>query len=101
MICCCTGIIFSTFQGKVRTETQQVVVRPDASENQKPVFDIDRGARLFLMAVWWRLMPLLCRDKGNNVAVPVPRRRPTSTAPFSRRGGEEHHPPSRHSYRSC
>jgi len=37
-----SSIIFSTFQGKVRAETQQVVVRPDASENQKPVFDIDR-----------------------------------------------------------
>jgi U4/U6.U5 tri-snRNP-associated protein 2 len=36
-----SSIIFSTFQGKVRTETQQVVVRPDA-ENHKPVFDIDR-----------------------------------------------------------
>ncbi|KAH9968690.1 hypothetical protein BC827DRAFT_1164837 [Russula dissimulans] len=37
-----SSIIFSTFQGQVRTETQQVVVRPDASENQKPVFNIDR-----------------------------------------------------------
>ncbi|KAH9004168.1 spindle pole body protein [Lactarius hatsudake] len=37
-----SSIIFSTFQGQVRTETQQVVVRPDGSENQKPVFDIDR-----------------------------------------------------------
>jgi len=37
-----SSIIFSTFQGQVRAETQQVVVRPDASENQRPVFDIDR-----------------------------------------------------------
>ncbi|KAI0274925.1 spindle pole body protein [Gloeopeniophorella convolvens] len=37
-----SSIIFSTFQGQVRTETQQVVIRPDASEDQKPVFDIDR-----------------------------------------------------------
>jgi hypothetical protein len=27
-------------------ETQQVLVRPDLGENQKPRFDIDRGARL-------------------------------------------------------
>ncbi|KAI0304618.1 spindle pole body protein [Russula brevipes] len=40
-----SSIIFSTFQGQVRTETQHVVVRPDASENQKPVFDIDREIR--------------------------------------------------------
>ncbi|KAI9511727.1 spindle pole body protein [Russula earlei] len=40
-----SSIIFSTFQGQVRTETQQVVVRPDASDNQRPVFDIDREIR--------------------------------------------------------
>lgn len=40
-----SSIIFSTFQGQVRTETQQVVVRPDGSENQKPVFDIDRETK--------------------------------------------------------
>jgi hypothetical protein len=49
---CGIGIIFSTFQGQVRTETQQVVVRPDASENEKPVFDIDRGRPLPLHLVF-------------------------------------------------
>jgi U4/U6.U5 tri-snRNP-associated protein 2 len=29
----------------LRVETQQVVVRPDAGENEKPRFDIDRGMR--------------------------------------------------------
>ncbi|CCM03771.1 uncharacterized protein FIBRA_05918 [Fibroporia radiculosa] len=37
-----TGVIFSTFQGQVRMETQQVVVRPDLGDNEKPRFDIDR-----------------------------------------------------------
>lgn len=39
-----TGIIFSTFQGELRVETQQVVVRPDDEKNHRPHFDIDRGA---------------------------------------------------------
>ena len=38
-----TGVIFSTFQGEVRMETQQVIVRPDTGGNEKPLFDIDRG----------------------------------------------------------
>ena len=37
------GVIFSTFQGEVRMETQQVLVRPDTGGNEKPRFDIDRG----------------------------------------------------------
>ena len=37
------GIIFSTFQGELRVETQQILVRPDTGTNHKPVFDIDRG----------------------------------------------------------
>lgn len=37
------GTIFSTFQGELRVETQQVLIRPDAGENEKPRFDIDRG----------------------------------------------------------
>lgn len=37
-----SSVIFSTFQGQVRTETQQVVVRPDLGGGEKPRFDIDR-----------------------------------------------------------
>jgi len=37
------GIIFSTFQGHLRQEQQQIVVRPDTESNAKPQFDIDRG----------------------------------------------------------
>lgn len=37
------GIVFSTFQGELRVETQQILVRPDTGSNHKPVFDIDRG----------------------------------------------------------
>ncbi|KAI0043534.1 spindle pole body protein [Auriscalpium vulgare] len=37
-----SSIMFSTFQGEVRMEVQQVVVRPEAAENDKPRFDIDR-----------------------------------------------------------
>jgi U4/U6.U5 tri-snRNP-associated protein 2 len=38
-----TGIIFKTFQGELRVETQQVLVRADSGEKVKPQFDIDRG----------------------------------------------------------
>lgn len=37
-----SSAIFSAFQGRVRMETQQVVVRPDLGGNEKPRFDIDR-----------------------------------------------------------
>ncbi|EPT03481.1 hypothetical protein FOMPIDRAFT_150425 [Fomitopsis schrenkii] len=37
-----SSVIFSAFQGQVRMETQQVVVRPDLGGNEKPRFDIDR-----------------------------------------------------------
>ncbi|OSX67018.1 hypothetical protein POSPLADRAFT_1175755 [Postia placenta MAD-698-R-SB12] len=37
-----SSVIYSTFQGQVRMETQQVVVRPDLGGNEKPRFDIDR-----------------------------------------------------------
>ncbi|KAF8203905.1 spindle pole body protein [Pholiota molesta] len=39
------GIIFRAFQGEVRVETQQVLVRPDSGQNEKPKFDIDRDSR--------------------------------------------------------
>ena len=38
-----SGIIFKTFQGELRVETQQVLVRSDSGEKVKPHFDIDRG----------------------------------------------------------
>ncbi|KAI0937086.1 hypothetical protein AcV5_005066 [Taiwanofungus camphoratus] len=37
-----SSVIFRTFQGQVRMEAQQVVVRPDVGKNEKPRFDIDR-----------------------------------------------------------
>ncbi|KAJ3512507.1 hypothetical protein NLJ89_g3479 [Agrocybe chaxingu] len=37
-----SSIIFKTFQGELRLETQQVVVRPDSGLKEKPRFDIDR-----------------------------------------------------------
>lgn len=40
-----TGVIFSSFQGELRMETQQVVVRSNSQENEKPRFDIDRGEK--------------------------------------------------------
>lgn len=41
------GVIFKTFQGELRVETQQVLVRPDSGMNEKPKFDIDRGIVFF------------------------------------------------------
>ncbi|KAF9469721.1 cysteine proteinase [Collybia nuda] len=40
-----SSIIFTTFQGELRVETQQVLVRPDAGENERPLFDIDRDIK--------------------------------------------------------
>lgn len=37
-----SSVIFSTFQGELRMETQQVVMRSDLRGNEKPRFDIDR-----------------------------------------------------------
>ncbi|CAL1694265.1 unnamed protein product [Somion occarium] len=37
-----SSVIFSTFQGEVRMETQQVVVRSTVYGDEKPRFDIDR-----------------------------------------------------------
>ncbi|OBZ68492.1 putative mRNA-splicing protein ubp10 [Grifola frondosa] len=37
-----SSVIFSAFQGEVRMETQQVLVRPDTGGSEKPRFDIDR-----------------------------------------------------------
>lgn len=53
------GIIFSTFQGELRVETQQVLVRPDADKNDKPRFDIDRGTLLFSETVGARQSQIL------------------------------------------
>lgn len=39
-----SSIVFRTFQGELRVEDQQVLVRPDSGENEKPRFDIDRGS---------------------------------------------------------
>lgn len=36
------GIIYKTFQGDLRIETQQYVVKPE-SRNKRPEFDVDRG----------------------------------------------------------
>ncbi|KAJ7651479.1 cysteine proteinase [Mycena polygramma] len=37
-----SSIIFKTFQGELRVENQQVLLRSDAGENEKPRFDIAR-----------------------------------------------------------
>ncbi|KAF7337622.1 putative mRNA-splicing protein ubp10 [Mycena sanguinolenta] len=40
-----SSIIFTTFQGQLRVETQQVLLRSDAGENEKPRFDIARDIK--------------------------------------------------------
>ncbi|KAF5392579.1 hypothetical protein D9757_002253 [Collybiopsis confluens] len=40
-----SSIIFSTFQGELRVDTQKVVVRPDAEGSEKPRFDIARDIK--------------------------------------------------------
>ena len=44
-------MIYSTFQGEVRLETQQVIVKADIEGGVKPQFDIDRGKPLPLLAI--------------------------------------------------
>jgi U4/U6.U5 tri-snRNP-associated protein 2 len=38
-----TGIIFSTFQGQLRQDMQNILVRPETGSDAKPQFDIERG----------------------------------------------------------
>ncbi|PAV22133.1 spindle pole body [Pyrrhoderma noxium] len=40
-----SSVIFSTFQGELRTDTQQVLIKPENESNQRPQFDIDREKR--------------------------------------------------------
>ncbi|TCD70127.1 hypothetical protein EIP91_004856 [Steccherinum ochraceum] len=40
-----SSIMFSTFQGEFRMDTQQVVVRSNIRGDEKPLFDIDRDIR--------------------------------------------------------
>ncbi|KDR85630.1 hypothetical protein GALMADRAFT_234621 [Galerina marginata CBS 339.88] len=40
-----SSVIFKAFQGELRVETQQVLVRPDSGPNEKPKFDIDRDLK--------------------------------------------------------
>ncbi|QRW11852.1 spindle pole body protein [Ceratobasidium sp. AG-Ba] len=37
-----SSVIYSTFQGEVRLETQQVILKADATGSERPHFDIDR-----------------------------------------------------------
>ncbi|KAG6874414.1 hypothetical protein C0995_015150 [Termitomyces sp. Mi166 len=41
-----SSIIFTTFQGELRVETQHVLIRPESGENEKPRFDIDRDIKV-------------------------------------------------------
>lgn len=43
------GIIFSTFQGHLRQEAQNIIVRPDRDSDPKPQFDFGRGKALHLL----------------------------------------------------
>ncbi|KAI5124136.1 hypothetical protein M0805_000947 [Coniferiporia weirii] len=40
-----SSVIFSTFQGELRMETQHVVVRPEDESSHRPQFDIDRDMK--------------------------------------------------------
>ncbi|KAF8512369.1 spindle pole body protein [Hysterangium stoloniferum] len=40
-----SSVIYTTFQGELRAETQQVIVRPEEGTNQKPRFDIARDIK--------------------------------------------------------
>ena len=64
------GIIFTTFQGELRVETQQVLVRPDSGSNEKPKFDIDRG------------MPFQKKCQNAQLNVVYPPELKTSVSPF-------------------
>ncbi|KAF9531846.1 spindle pole body protein [Crepidotus variabilis] len=40
-----SSMIYRTFQGELRSETQQVLVRSESGPNEKPRFDIDRESK--------------------------------------------------------
>ncbi|KIJ32696.1 hypothetical protein M422DRAFT_35742 [Sphaerobolus stellatus SS14] len=40
-----SSVIYTTFQGELRMQTQHVIVRPEAGSKQKPQFDIDRDIK--------------------------------------------------------
>jgi len=54
----------------------------------------------FLHGNQQHLILLLCRNKGHDVALLIPRGRFTAASPFPRRCGEKHHSSSRHPFRS-
>lgn len=62
------GIIFSTFQGELRTETQQIVVKQEDSDKYRPLFDIDRGK--WTSFVDYCLLRALHRDQIRYYAFP-------------------------------
>ncbi|KAH8119964.1 spindle pole body protein [Phellopilus nigrolimitatus] len=43
-----SSVIFSTFQGELRMDTQQVVVRPEDESSHRPQFDIDRDTKTII-----------------------------------------------------
>lgn len=64
------AIIFRTFQGQLRAQTQQVLVRTDeGSSTDKPRFDIDRGQSFSSQG-----QQLTCnRHQINRVSIPLSR----------------------------
>lgn len=85
------GIIFSTFQGHLRQEQQQIVVRPDTDTDAKPQFDIDRGRRWTDSVVGRILTFPDVRGEDHRHAIPIFSRRPTATTPVPGCGGKEYH----------
>ncbi|KAB5592447.1 Spindle pole body protein [Ceratobasidium theobromae] len=49
-------VIYSTFQGEVRLETQQVITKADAASGERPKFDIDRGGLLAIHSTLPRVL---------------------------------------------
>jgi hypothetical protein len=53
-----SAVIYSAFQGDLRVDTQQVIVKPDTNDHERPHFDIDRGQDYLAFCGSTRLMPL-------------------------------------------
>lgn len=88
-----TGVIFSTFQGELRMETQQVVVRPEEGPNHRPQFDIDRG--MFLKhSTSIRQLKTRIRYENYNITLSVSVSGSSPATIVSRFCREKHYSPS-------
>lgn len=93
------GIIYSTFQGEVRVDDQQIIKTGEFGT--KPRFDLDRGERVISHASQRQAANMLglLRNQIDEDSLPLPRPRSAATAPVPRCRRIQHHSASSHRHR--